>query len=73
MAKRYKLLRYHCEDAAEVIIASQDRKLSWHEWLLLRLHLLVCKVCPRLIHQMAFIHRAMAQWSHNDPEVKRDP
>ncbi len=54
--------KYTCKEAAEVIVASQDRPLRWPERLLLRLHLMVCDACPRLVAQMAFLRRAMRQF-----------
>ena len=54
--------KYTCKEAADVIVASQDRALGWRERVLLRLHLLVCETCPRLLQQMQFLRRAMRQF-----------
>ena len=44
-----------CEEAARLISRSCDSKLPFRERISLRLHLLMCRVCPRLLHQMRIL------------------
>ena len=44
-----------CEEAARLISRSCDSKLPFREWISLRLHLLMCRVCPRFLRQMRIL------------------
>jgi hypothetical protein len=44
------------------MVAREDRALTWRERLALRLHLLVCKACPRFERQMLGMHNQFKEW-----------
>ena len=60
------ILRRTCKEAAALMVAAQDRRLSVADRAALRLHLAVCGACPKFRQQLAVMRRAMAQW-RNDP------
>ena len=48
-----------CRKIAELLLESQDRRLSFPERLSLRVHLLLCKGCARFRDQLAFLSGAV--------------
>jgi hypothetical protein len=44
------------------MVAREDRALSWSDRLALRLHLLICKACPRFERQVLTMRRNLKQW-----------
>lgn len=44
-----------CKEMVKVITASMDARLSWREWLLLKIHLLSCDPCVNFIKQLKLI------------------
>lgn len=55
-------LRRTCKEATVLMVAREDRALSWNDRLALRLHLLVCKACPRFNRQMLSMRNQLRQW-----------
>jgi Putative zinc-finger len=53
-----------CKEAAALILAREDRPLPWTDRLALRLHLAICKACPRFADQVRLMGEAMGQWRH---------
>ena len=51
-----------CKRAAELMVAREDRALSWGEGAALRVHLLMCKACPRFEKQLLTMRQAMGAW-----------
>ncbi|MDT8388137.1 MAG: zf-HC2 domain-containing protein [Thiogranum sp.] len=45
-----------CKDASVIVSDSLDRKLSLHERLSLKLHLMMCNACQRMAGQMQILH-----------------
>lgn len=58
------LLRRTCKEAAALMVAREDRPLSLGDRLALRLHLMVCKACPRFERQLLTMRNSMRQWRH---------
>lgn len=50
-----------CREMSKVITASMDDRLSWHEWLLMKVHLVACDPCSNFLAQIKFIHTALSQ------------
>lgn len=48
-----------CKEMVKIITASMDEKLSWREWILLKIHLLSCDPCVNFIKQLRFISSAL--------------
>lgn len=51
-----------CKEVATLVIAREDRRLSWPDRLALRLHMAVCAACPRFERQVMTMSHAMQQW-----------
>lgn len=45
----------------KIITASLDEKLSWGEWLMMKVHLLSCDPCVNFLKQIKFIRTALRQ------------
>lgn len=56
------ILRRTCKEAAALIVAREDRALGLADRVALRLHLLVCKACPRFERQVLGMRQSMAAW-----------
>ena len=55
-------MKLTCKQAAELMIAQEDRALPWSQRLALRFHLMICKACPKFQRQMLTMRNAMKQW-----------
>lgn len=64
-----KLLQRNCREVTRLVLAGEDRSLTWFERLVLRTHLRACKACPRFVEQVALMRAAMARWRSS---VERD-
>lgn len=53
-----------CREAAALVLAREDRALSWPHRLTLRLHLALCQACPTFAAQVRTMGEAMGQWRH---------
>lgn len=56
------ILRRTCKQTARLLIAREDRDLSWNDTVALRIHLLACKACPGFERQLLTMRNAMKQW-----------
>ncbi|MFC3682756.1 zf-HC2 domain-containing protein [Hydrogenophaga luteola] len=54
--------RRTCKEATALMVAREDRPLSWGDRVGLRLHLAMCKACPGFERQMLTMRNAMKQW-----------
>ena len=50
-----------CKEIVKIITASMDEKLSWREWLLMKIHLLSCDPCVNFLKQIKFIREALTK------------
>lgn len=51
-----------CKEATILMVAREDRALGWSDRMALRLHLLICKACPRFERQMLSMRNQLKQW-----------
>lgn len=58
-----------CKEIVKIISASLDRKLTFRERLVLKLHLLACKPCVNYLEQSHLLSNAA---HHLDDELKGD-
>ncbi len=49
----------NCRNMVKVITESMDTKLTWAQWLKLKIHLLSCDPCVNFIKQLTFIRTAL--------------
>ena len=50
-----------CKQIVQIITAALDAKLSWREWILMKIHLLACDPCVNFLKQIKFIRTALGQ------------
>ncbi len=58
-----------CKQMVKIITASLDDKLSWSEWLLMKIHLLSCDPCLNFLKQIKFIRGALSNSDERLAEV----
>ncbi len=56
------LFRKSCKQVSALLVAREDRSLSWTDRVALRLHMRLCAACPRFERQMLTMRNAMQQW-----------
>jgi hypothetical protein len=44
------------------MLAKEDKPLNWRDKAALRLHLWICKNCPRFEHQLHVMRHALSDW-----------
>ena len=54
--------RINCREATGLSLQAQDRRLGTGERLRLRMHLMVCRACPRFVAQLQQMRGAMDPW-----------
>jgi len=52
----------NCREASRLISQAEERRLSWRDWVRLRLHIHWCLACQRAEAQMRFLRRAMRHY-----------
>lgn len=48
-----------CKDIVKVITSSMDSKLTWRQWITLKIHLISCDPCVNFIKQVKFIRTVL--------------
>ena len=51
----------NCRNMVKVITESMDTKLTWGQWIRLKIHLLSCDPCVNFIKQLKFIRTVLGQ------------
>jgi len=52
----------NCREVTALVLAGEDRRLNLGERVGVRLHMLVCKACPRFTRQVTLMRRALNRW-----------
>lgn len=73
MKPNITLLRRTCRQATALLIAREDRRLSLPDSIALKLHLAVCKTCPKFENQVLTLRAAMGRWRHYTGEAEQSP
>lgn len=55
-------LRRTCKEATALMVAREDLALALSDQVALRLHLMVCKACPRFERQMLHMRNSLREW-----------
>ena len=63
-------MMYSCKQATELMSLSLDGKLSLYQRVLLKIHLLMCKLCSRCWEQMLFLRDAVHKCSEQAEEME---
>lgn len=73
LLRQLPLMR-NCKEVSALLVAREDRHLPWTERAALRVHMAMCKTCPRFEAQMLTMRSAMRQWRHysEDPGPAAD-
>jgi hypothetical protein len=65
-----------CEEVAALVVAREDRALSLGERAGVRVHMAICKACPRFERQILTMRHALKAWRHyaasGDPDQRPD-
>src|SRR6476660_5461582 len=48
-----------CREIVKIVTTSMDARLSWREWLLMKVHLFSCDSCVNFLKQVTFIRTAL--------------
>jgi hypothetical protein len=51
-----------CQQAARIMLSAEDKPLNWRDKVALRIHLWMCKNCPRFNHQLHVMRHALSDW-----------
>jgi hypothetical protein len=63
------LLMRTCKEVSLLVMQAQDLHLPWRERLALKLHMMACDACPRIVDQMALMRQATERWrSYSEKE-----
>ena len=54
--------RRTCRQVTALILRQEDQALPWHERMAVRLHLQICRACPRFQQQVGLMREAMGRW-----------
>jgi len=57
-----RFLNRNCREVTALVLARQERELGLVERLAVRLHMVICKACPRFARQAALMQEAMPRW-----------
>nr|WP_295083172.1 zf-HC2 domain-containing protein [uncultured Roseateles sp.] len=52
----------NCREITALVLQAEDRQLGLGERLSVRLHMLICKACPRFLQQVKLMRKASARW-----------
>jgi hypothetical protein len=57
-----------CKEVTALVVAREDRALGSLEQAALRMHMAMCKACPRFERQVLTMRNAMKQWRNYSSE-----
>jgi hypothetical protein len=58
-----------CKQAAELLLAQEDRRIAMSERLALRLHVYACKACPNFEQQLVIMRKSLKLWRNYSAEL----
>ena len=59
-----------CREVSQKVSASMDCILPFHQRMMIRFHLLICKYCTRLHNQLFFMRDALRMEENSDENLK---
>lgn len=60
-----------CKEVSALVIAREDRALSWRDRVAVRMHMAMCAACPTFERQVLTMRCAMQQWRSADDAAPR--
>lgn len=58
----------NCREVTALVLRAEDSTLPWRDRLNVRLHMLICKACPRFAEQLSLMRKASARWRQYSEE-----
>ena len=55
-------IKVTCKEVTALVIAREDRPLSWQDRLALRVHMVICAACPHFARQVLTMRNVMKPW-----------
>ena len=66
-------LKRTCKEATAMMVAREDRSLTFADRIALKLHLLICQACPRFERQMLAMRNDLKQWRNYTTQDQEKP
>jgi hypothetical protein len=54
-----------CKEAAALLVAREDQKITLGDKVVLRFHLLACTACPKFERQLLVMRSSLKQWRND--------
>jgi hypothetical protein len=54
--------RRSCREVARLLTLREERPWGWRERIAVKLHMQICKACPRVERQLELMRAAMGRW-----------
>jgi thioredoxin-related protein len=61
---------FNCNEVSQKVSESMDRVLPFHQQMMIRFHLQMCKYCARFRDQLLLIRKAIRTEKDSDEELK---
>jgi hypothetical protein len=52
----------NCREATHLVLQAEDQPLAWTDRLRVRMHMAICRVCPRFAQQVGLMRQALGNW-----------
>ena len=67
---RMKHWMFNCNEVSQKVSESMDRVLPFHQQMMIRIHLQMCRYCARFRDQLLLIRKAIRTEGDSDKELK---
>jgi len=57
-----------CKEVTHLVLQAEDKALRLPDRLAVRLHMVVCRACPRFAQQVELMRKASARWRQYSEE-----
>ncbi len=54
--------RRSCREVARLLTLREERPWTWRDRIAVRLHMQICKACPKVERQIELMKQAMGRW-----------
>lgn len=62
------ILHRTCKEVTHLVLQAEDKALPLADRIAVRLHMVVCRACPRFVKQVQFMRKASARWRQYSEE-----
>ena len=56
--------RRTCREVTTMLVAREDQALPWTDRIAVKIHLSICRTCPRFERQMLTMRHSFQRWRH---------